>query len=201
MIFTYVIAGRKEKIASQFQKSVSASLNDHPDQAQALFDAYEIHEDTSDDQALRHILEFATDIGFYASALTIARAWPDHAYVYHFNVPNPWHGPFRGDSTHILDVAFLFQNFNDHIDQELTAVAEKFGLDFICFVNEKDSYPAHGKERRGVQIYGPPAMNDCAFISEPTQQTTGRRQTIWKLAEKTGLDKLSAAWDKFMAGH
>ncbi|KAK5239916.1 hypothetical protein LTR40_014164, partial [Exophiala xenobiotica] len=65
----------------------------------------------------------------------MAKAMSGRALLYHFNEPNPWDGPFKGESSHILDVAFLLQNFVEHLGAEQQKPSKKFGSDFIDFVN------------------------------------------------------------------
>ena len=185
----YMLMGRKDHIGSHFRTSISASLTSFPGQAQQLFDAYNIHEDTPDDQAIRSCLGFCTDIAFYASAATITKAWPSQAYLYHFNVPNPWDGPNKGEVSHILDVAFLFQNFNQYLTKDLSAVARKFALHFISFVNGREPYPPQLHDRPGVQVYGS-STDACAYFNAPTYDEIQRGLIVWQVGAKTGLDTL-----------
>lgn len=107
---------RNPGIASKFVESTNKTLSSHPEAASALLSAYNITPSTSDDEAVVSILRFATDISFYAPALAFAKGWPqtkdNKIFLYHFNEGNPWEGRFKGEAGHILDVSYLFQNFN-----------------------------------------------------------------------------------------
>src|SRR5882724_11559116 len=103
-------------MAGNFIASVTKHLAPHPGVADALLASYGITASMAHDDALQAILNFITDIGFLAPTLTYARGWPGKSYVYCFNERNPWEGRFKGHASHILDVAFLFQNFNDALD-------------------------------------------------------------------------------------
>jgi hypothetical protein len=147
------------------------------------------------------ILRFITDVKFYAPIITLAKSWPTSAFVSHFNEPNPWEGPAKGEASHILDVAFLFQNFNEHLNTDQVKSAQSFGNDFIAFVNGEDPYPAHNSQRGGAKVYGPPAEPGGSFIISEDAADYGRRPVAWQLSSAFGLDKLSAGLDAFIAGH
>ncbi|OQV00572.1 hypothetical protein CLAIMM_06052 [Cladophialophora immunda] len=200
-ILTSLLMSRKSGIASSFVQSAAKTLGAQSELARALLATYAIQPETPDNEALMKILEFATDIGFDAPVLEMAHGWPATAFVYHFNEPNPWDGPYKGKSTHILDVAFLFQNYNDHLPLKQRKSAEKFAKDVIAFVNGDDPYPNHVPGQGGAQLYGPPAEEGNAFVKGSKLEDYGRSSKIFKLAGETGLDQLSAVWNQFAAGH
>lgn len=192
---------RKAGIASSFVQSATKTLGAQSELATTLLETYGIRSETPDDEALIKILEFATDIGFTAPVLEMAHGWPTTAFVYHFNEPNPWDGPYKGKSTHILDVAFLFQNYNDYLSLEQRKSAEKFAKDLIAFVNGHDPYPNHVPAQGGGQLYGPPAEEGNAFVQGPKLEDYGRSSKIFRFAGEPGMDRLSAVWDQFAVGH
>ncbi len=53
----------------------------------------------------------------------------------------PLDGPFKGKSTHVLDVAFVFQNFNHKLSDEQVRSAQLFGRDIVSFTNGEDPFP------------------------------------------------------------
>ncbi|KAF2444556.1 carboxylesterase [Karstenula rhodostoma CBS 690.94] len=101
----------------------------------AILDAYGITPSISDDIALKHTINLATDILYATSALYYARAWPGKRYVYHFNEGNPWEGQFKGMATHMLDAACLFQNYNHETGEHGKDVAGTLANGFIAFTN------------------------------------------------------------------
>ena len=68
------------------------------------------------------ILELANDLNFYIPTLTLNSNLSRHmkTYTYRFNEPNPWDGPWKGYTTHALDIVFLSQNFNEFLDETAT---------------------------------------------------------------------------------
>lgn len=190
---------KKAAISTSFRNSFLSSLNGNQNLVQTICTAYNITDQISDDEALSNILKFVTDLRFYASALTISRGWPGSAYVYHFNEPNPWDGPWKGESTHILDVAFLFQNFDQHLEPRQRESARKFATDFITFVAGEEPYGAYDPHEGGAQVYGPPCENAPSFILGKDPENYLRRKHVWDIATEADLDTLSRAFDKFIA--
>jgi carboxylesterase type B len=203
-IFSLMLGSRRVGIARFFRKSIEKSFAHHPSSAEKLFQAYGITSDLPDDIAIRSIFTFATDIGFLAPAVSLARGWPGKAYVYHFNEPNPWDGEWKGDATHVLDVAFLFQNFNEFLPPAQKDVALIFARDYIRFVNGGTPWPTFESGNQGAMVYGPSLeRSSAAFMSYAggnPEESCGRRSTIFKLGEDIPFDELATAWGDFLAG-
>lgn len=199
-ILKFALVNRKSGIATKFQESLSATLKSQEQSLQKIFESYNITSNVSDDEALKNILRYMTDVHFYAPVTELAKSWPQSSFVYHFNVPNPWEGPDKGEASHILDVAFLFQNFNDFLSAEEQDIARRFAKDIITFVYGEDPYPVHNQETRGAEIYGRSGNAGVEFVQSQDVSQHGRRDTVWELSSSVGLDKLSGALDMFMAG-
>lgn len=169
-----------------------------------MLSTYGITPDLSDDVALRLILTFATEISFYVPVLAFATGWPGDAYVYHFNEPNPWEGRWKGESTHVLDIAFLFQNYNEFLNPLQKEVAVKLASDFIRFISGNAPWAAFEMATREVMPYGPSTKPGSSIFSphikENTEQKSGRRSTIHQLGEDVPLDELLDAWGNFVSG-
>ncbi|KAK5206760.1 hypothetical protein LTR41_007753 [Exophiala xenobiotica] len=163
-IFLFVVLPRKAGIANTFRRSLENSLKDFPEERVKVLDFYGIANSGSDDVDMLNILRFGTDIGFYAPTFTMAKAMSGRALLYHFNEPNPWDGPFKGESSHILDVAFLLQNFVEHLGAEQQKPSKKFGSDFIDFVNGEKPFDIYDGTVGGAQVYGPPAIGGARFV-------------------------------------
>lgn len=150
------------------------------------------------------ILDFGSDIGFYAPVVAMAELWSGRAYVYHFNEPNPWEGPWKGHATHILDVAYLFLNYMEFLLPAQQCIATVFAEDFITFVNGKAPWPAWRAGKGGTKVYGPTSEGsvdrEALYVDNQNLQKTGRREVIWKLGEVVGLDSLSMAFVNFLHG-
>lgn len=161
---------------------------------------YGITPDLSDSAGLYSILQFATDIGFFAPAVAYAKGWPGKSYLYHFNEPNPWDGDWKGEAGHVLDVAYLFQNYNDHLDPAQKEVAVQFAGDFIKFINGKSGWAPFGS-KEGAQVYGPSGKGvSSEFVEGIASEKLGRRNTVYELSEKISLDLLTKVWTNFFTG-
>ncbi len=127
---------RKKGIAAAFCSSMTKGLESQPGLVDKVLSAYKISPDVSDEDGLFRVLEVANDINFYVPTLTIGNDLAKHMEVcrYRFNEPNPWDGPWKGHATHILDIAFLLQNFNEFLDERQKSSAEEFAKKIIVFV-------------------------------------------------------------------
>lgn len=200
-ILAWVLGPRTVNIAQSFCTSIDKSLAEHPSAAEKLRHAYKITPDLDDAIVLRNILQFATDICFLFPAITFAKGWPGKAHLYHFNEPNPWNGQWKGEATHVLDVAFLFQNFNEHLQPEQKAVAVKFAQDVIGFVNGKCEWKKFDTGVEGARTYGPSKDGVCGgYVDGVASEQSGRQKTIFELAEAVGVENLSATWSNFVQG-
>ncbi|KAL5317254.1 hypothetical protein ACEPPN_014349 [Leptodophora sp. 'Broadleaf-Isolate-01'] len=200
-IGSFMLGPKTVNIAKGFCSSIEKTLADYPAAAEKLRQAYQITPDLPDDVALRNVLQFSTDIGFYATALAFAQGWPGKAHVYHFNEPNPWEGQWKGEANHVLDVAFLFQNYNEHLEPEQIAVAVKFAEDVIKFVNGACDWKTFG-EGEGARTYGPSKDGICGdYVEGIAKDGSGRKNTIFELAKEIGLEPLSVAWGNFLTGN
>lgn len=198
-IYSYGLENHKAGIAVAFHKSLTRSLNSSPETIRALEQVYDIRSNTTDEVALRNILKFASDIRFYAPVLTIANGWPGDAYVYHFNEPNPWEGPWKGESSHIMDIVYLFQNFDNYLTPVQQACAKQFAEHVIAFINNKEPFPSRRLSKTGAMVYGLP-VDTAAFVESSSPADFGRRDAIFKLAQAVGFDALNDACSQFLSG-
>ncbi|KAI8674332.1 COesterase domain-containing protein [Fusarium keratoplasticum] len=126
---------RKLGIGAAFSDHVRSNLPHQSQVADKLLEIYKIRDEKSDDEALLSIIQFASDIGYRATAHALAKAFPGESFLLQFSEPNPWEGPFKGHTTHVLDIAFLFQNYNEHLDSQQRASAIQFAQDVILFMH------------------------------------------------------------------
>lgn len=190
-------------IGTSLSKSLTGSFHDSPQVTETLLQSYGIVPEDTDNNVdnVNNVLHFANDIGFYAPVVAFAEGWPvGRAHMFHFNEPNPWDGQFKGVASHILDVAFLFQNYNDYLDEEQRRAAETFAAHVLDFVVGKEPYPTYTPGKGGAMVYGPGGPERQRFVQSTKSEDYGRRSTIFELEKLASLDALSLAWDKFMAG-
>lgn len=188
------MSGKKAGIAKTFAASIRGSLPEKV--ANKLLIGYDIDSSTEDDQAFERVLQFGGDVSFYAGTLAFAQGLEKDmpVYVYRFNEPNDWPGPWQGRSTHIHDLAFLFQNFSDFLSGAQNQLAEEFATDVLSFANNKEPWQSWMKSRKVAKVIA----KDGGGMKEDLPEQTGRRMFFVDLASEVGLDTLRGAFDRFM---
>jgi hypothetical protein len=199
------MAPRDAQFVSRFKSSITKSLGAH--KAGMIFDAYNITDAVSNDESYTNILDFGNDIKFLAPVLVYAHGWDGNAFVYFFNEPNTWEGPWAGRANHILDAAYLFQNYNDHLSPGQKETAVEFGKDLINFANGHHPWPVFefAAKKINAKVYGAknPKSTEVKSRTEVVpgpNPRTERRQSIFALSTSIPLSRLSEAWDAFVAG-
>ncbi|CAG5169765.1 uncharacterized protein ALTATR162_LOCUS7077 [Alternaria atra] len=197
--------GRNPGIAQKFIDSCKATLSTHPDVAEQLLKSYNITPETPDDEGILSVLRFASEISFYAPSRAFAKGWPNTAdskfFLYHFNEGIPWEGRFKGEAGHILDVSYLFQNYNEHLDDAQQKVAREYGEDFIKFVNGEDPWPPVQTEKLSAKVYGPSADGVTSrWVPDGDPAKIGRDDRILKLGEMAGFDAIQDVFQNFFQG-
>jgi carboxylesterase type B len=205
-IFAYTtLDARKSGIAQAFIDSCTKTLSTKPEVATELLTAYGITTSSSDDEALLAILRFSSEICFYAPARAFAQGWPNtpesKLFLYHFNEGVPWEGLFKGEAGHILDVVYLFQNFNEHLDDAQLKVAKEYGEDFIKFVNGENPWPPVQQDKLCAKVYGPSADGVTSrWVPDGAPTKIGRDERVLKLGEKIGFDAVMQVFQNFFQG-
>ncbi|KAJ5631955.1 hypothetical protein N7490_008294 [Penicillium lividum] len=199
-ILSYMMPGHD---ATTFKESLTRSLKSTK-AAEQVMHAYGITGNLERDEAILRILNFGNDISFFVPVLNYGHMWSGKAYLYHFNEPNTWDGPWKGHANHILDVAYLFQNYNDHLTSEQCEVATQFAKDFISFASGKAPWPAFSVEdwKLHIRIYGGKAredLNSFETVVAPSPRAR-RRDTIIDLQKSINSESLALAWGMFLAG-
>lgn len=159
-------------------------------------------ESLSDEEAFDGFIDFLHDISFFAPVLTFVKGWSGNAYVYHFNEGNPWEGPWKGKASHILDLAYFFQNYREFLNPAQQAVATALAEDFFKFCHGVAPWPAvkNGDIRSGfaARVYGPSDEKLTAtVVSQPYGGETVRRSILFDYADKISLDEFAKVWEVF----
>jgi carboxylesterase type B len=196
------IDDRNPGIAQNFIDSVNKTLSSHPEVASQLLTSYNISSDTDDDEALTSILRFATEISFYAPSREFAKGWPktpdNKFFLYHFNEGIPWDGRFKGEAGHILDVAYLFQNYNEYLDDAQQKVSKEYAGDFINFVNGENPWPPVQDGKLSAKVYGPSADGVTSrWVADGDPAKVGRDDRVLKLGEMAGFDRILKVFQDF----
>jgi hypothetical protein len=123
--------------------------------------------------------------------VTYAKRWPGKAYVYYLNEGNPWEGPEKGRTSHILDIAYFYQNFSEYLDSDQQAVSKAFASDFLKFCHGLAPWPAVDKTSFTARVFGPSSKQQISDISSQEYGgNTLRRGILLKHAAKVPLDDL-----------
>ncbi|KAL9115665.1 MAG: hypothetical protein Q9227_000033 [Pyrenula ochraceoflavens] len=191
---------RMGQIATTFSRSLKRNL---PKTAIAgdLLAMYKMSEHTADEDALRCIARFATEIAFNLPSHAWATAFRGKASLYKFEEPNPWDGPYKGEASHILDAAYIFQNFNHLLGPEQRELAQEMGKDLVGFVYGKTptSEPSSVTTLKdGILVYRSVTGSSTGGVGKTNEDDS----SLAKLCEKHNVkyDEVMAAWRAFLAG-
>lgn len=154
---------------------------------------YKIRKDTPDEESLLSIAQAITDVGYYALSVEFVEAFPGDSVLGHFNEPNPWDGVHAGRANHILDIAYLFGNYDERLGPQNKRVARSLAEDILSFVCRGDDLPVFGVEKK-VVVYGPGVDRVSRQILRWDDGAARRDGTIFDLAKEAGgLGKLLQA--------
>jgi carboxylesterase type B len=143
------------------------------------------------------ILQFGTDLKYFASTQGYALSWPSKSWTYYFQEPNPWEGPHQGHSAHCLDIAYLFLNYKHLMSESQLEVAHTFARDVLSFVYGDAPWPEFRCSRK-MRVYGK-SQNSLLEQEIAEEGSAGPSSAIRKLWDEIGLDKLVDAWDAYLA--
>lgn len=190
------LAQRSKDLASTLYISFRRTLGYYT--ATAVLEAYHIKPDTPDERALEAAIVLGSAIMYHSPTLAFANAFAGKTYVYQFNMPNPWKGQFKGLSTHYLDAAFLFQNFNERLPSAAVEVAKTLARDFVAYANGIKPWQEYDRRERKVKCFGPSEVT----VKGNHGWGNGRSDGLNSLVEsgKVDMDELNAAWNEFLAG-
>ncbi|PYI26720.1 alpha/beta-hydrolase [Aspergillus indologenus CBS 114.80] len=191
-------------IASSFRASFERSLGS-ADKVDLIMKEYGISEESAGEEAYDRILTFVTDLCFFLPILQYGHYWSGQAHLYNFNEPNPWDGRWKGRANHILDVAFLFQNYNDLLSEPQRAVAIQFAEDLIAFAHGREPWKPFRWETTDLhtRVYGGRAAETVGQVQTllAPDPRTERSTSILNLTATVPADELSRAFGVFLSGH
>ncbi|KNG46545.1 para-nitrobenzyl esterase [Stemphylium lycopersici] len=169
---------------SRFKKACATHLT--ASETQKLLAAYTLDGPVSKKEEAECLLELATELRFYLPTLTAYRGWkacspPRRASRYHFHVPNPVDGPYKGLASHELDVAYLLNNYDDHFDEHNRGIARAMQDQFIKYAHG-DGWVEDGK----VLVFD---SNGVVIVDQERYDAT-YRSGRGNVLEKIGMQKL-----------
>lgn len=199
-IMSLAFGHRKAGIGSTFAKTARAHLAaDVADDLIAIYGLDNPSTSDNDDAAFEKVLEFANDMGFYAPTLAYATRFGKEGkqvFVYRFNEPNLWPGPWKGRSSHILDITFLFQNYNHLLSDKQASAAVRFAETVIGFVNGKAPFEAWTVDGRKALVL----EDGKAEVKSDEPGLVGRNEAFVELADRVGWDVLDGFWGALVRG-
>lgn len=187
-IYKAALDRHRPELAKRFDQFLKENLLDDTSAVAMFEEAYQIYPGISDEAATLNILQWATDIAFSLPAVTLCHAWAGRSHQYHINEPNPWEGFGKGESTHILDVALLFQKFDAHLPVAQRDRARVMAEDFIQFIHGEEPFPSHQSNPTGARVYGPDGVE---LTSSARAADFGRRSHLQKLQEYIDFDVMN----------
>ncbi|KAE8367312.1 Alpha/Beta hydrolase protein [Aspergillus caelatus] len=201
-IIGLIMPNLKENCAEKFTTAMNNVLSSQPDVAQRILSEYGIGKGMTDEKALPAVLNYINDICFFAPVLTLTRGWRGNSHVYYFNEGNPWEGPWKGKATHILDVAYLTQNFQEFMTPSQQLVATTYAEDFLKFCHGTNPWPAvtDGDITTNftARVYGPSSEgHGVGLVSEPYRGESHRRSILFDCNDVVSLDDLARVFDVF----
>ncbi|KAM0328715.1 hypothetical protein ACHAQA_005128 [Verticillium albo-atrum] len=179
-------------LVAAFSASMLSVLQQHQAQVADILRIYNITPSLDRQTALIRILEFASDLTFQLPARALALNFAGRSFLLQFSEPNPWPGKFQGHSTHILDAAFLFQNYNDLLSPTQQAAAQQLADDVLDFMNGQVKWPAFNQA--GVAIL---QGGERRYVEEPNDAGSARFAELRGIAQVVGQDVLLGAWTAF----
>lgn len=206
------LAGRTEPLPKLLERSLSSKLGlDATPKVSELLKAYSVDTSASENTAetMIPVLQFMTDIGFSDPALAFAKAWsqsqiPDtKAFLYHFNSPNPWDGPWKGHATHVFDIACLFQNYNEYLAPGQRACGERFARDFIKFAYGSNPWSRFESFSPAAMVYYARVdgeRDESVFAPYGESNLTGRRHILEKVIGEDMFDDMLDVMSMLLRG-
>lgn len=180
------------QVLGQLKQACTAYLT--PSETQRLLSAYGLEDaDSSQGAVATRLLELASELRFYLPVLAAHGGWKSSTSVrqthrYHFHILNPIKGEFTGIASHELDVAYLLQNFNDHLDGMNQRLALRMADKFISFVSG-ESWASEGH----LVVFGP---SDVEEVAEEVYDAKYRKErgNVLQSIDANKLWLLAEAW-------
>lgn len=165
------------------------------------------------------VIHFINDVLFAQGAKAAARAWSaaaaannnteQKAFLWHFNLPNPWDGPWKGHASHALDIVVLLGTYNAFLGPGQKACAEKLADDFLSLAHDQAPFPPLQSGDEAAKVYyaavdGQEDESKVVVLGQGAEasQATRRRAVLEEVAAGNPevLDKFLAAFGLFMQG-
>lgn len=188
-------------VAQEFITCLTGTIPEmHRVKVRRLLDLYGISESDSDDESREKILQFGTDLKYFASSKHYATFWPAPSWLYYFNESNPWNGPHQGRSAHCLDIAYLFLNYHGVMNESQKETAMDFARDVINFATGEAPW-SEFHSSGDIRVYGSneESLRTRRAKSDIPRPLVGPAEEVQNLWKEIGLDSLTWGWESFSA--
>jgi len=195
-----ILHSSKKDNASTFIENVRSQMSDSG--AEELLSLYEIKENDGDEDTLRKICQFESDIGFWAGSWAqVIGSNSKERYFQIFDLKNPFDKggalPKEKFATHTWDIVSLLGAYDEMLDEKKLGVVKEWRDRILRFVVEEDApwelwHDEDGKALR-VADQGVSVEEKGSYLDE----NEGRRKRLLAIAEK---EKGEEGWDFLWEG-
>jgi len=163
-----------------------------------LLQIYDIEETTSDEDALKKICQFESDIGFFSAALAVARGTAEKTPTYFqlFDLGNPFPGPLEQNkfASHTWDIVALLGAYEDRLPEEYVKKIREWRARYIRYIVDSEApwskFEKEGKE--ATFVVPNQGSNDETTLASVLE---GRLQKLLALAQEEGPDGADTLWE------
>lgn len=169
----------------------------------------DVEASSNTEESTRPVLNLGNDILYAIPAITLAKLWSGstvegtRSFLYHFNCPNPWPGPWKGEASHVLDVALALQNHREQLNTGQRQCGERFGKDLIRFVNGLEVWQEYEQSTHPTSMVYTATIDgqedDSTIAYDANSKHIGRRTAMQQMGELVH-DKVMHSWEAFMGG-
>ncbi|EXJ53380.1 uncharacterized protein A1O5_13369 [Cladophialophora psammophila CBS 110553] len=145
------------------------------------------------------LLQFVTDVRFYLPVVLAQQLVPADAsvHVYHFHEPNPFDGPFKNRTGHVLDVAYTMQTYQHLLPEEARLVSLRMGRYLLDLAHGAFDSVDSDKKEKTTKVYD---VDHSVRTVPPMEYDTKYRRGVAPLLKSLGDKRLMRALELFQFG-
>jgi len=192
-IMTHNNPDRKDH-ATSFIK-IARQLLHNPDE---LLDMYSIRDDDGDDEALRKICLFESDIGFVSATVSQAlgmKKTRTNTYLQVVDLGNPFDGllPKKEYTTHTWDIVALLGAYEDRLSEQYVKVIREWRNKVLEYVTNGTAICDDFRSRENGLLVDKDGVKTATMDELPGAE---RRARLWRLADaEKGEEGLDFLWE------
>ncbi|KAL2837811.1 Alpha/Beta hydrolase protein [Aspergillus pseudodeflectus] len=153
----------------------------------------------SSDAFHQGLVQLVSDVRFYMPIVLVEEAISSDANVrtYHFHEPNPFDGIFKGHATHVLDVAYALQTYENLLPKESRAVSHRMGDYLLDLAYGKLDSPSDKESRRTTVLFD---TDHQERTISTTEYDAKHRHGAAGILRSLDIDRLNKALNLFQFG-